>query len=91
MTLADLKDDGDFKLVIADTNSKLKIYMGTNIICNLELHDLPVAIETFYDSTKKPSNSQFIHLINEYSVAVYSSCVGERHILFLELLASHEV
>jgi hypothetical protein len=57
MALSDLKDDGDFKFIIADVNSKkLKIYMGTNVVFNKELSEVPVAIETFYDSTKKPSN-----------------------------------
>jgi len=51
MTLADLKDDGDYKLIVADIKKKLKIYMGTNIIYNKDLQEKPVAIETFYNST----------------------------------------
>jgi hypothetical protein len=54
MTIADLKDDGDYKLIVADVKGKLKIYMGTNVIYNEKLSDKPTAIETFYDSTKKP-------------------------------------
>ena len=55
MTLADLKDDGDYKLVIADAKGRIKVYMGTNIVFDQKLADKPVAIEYFYDSTKKPS------------------------------------
>lgn len=54
MTVADLKDDGDYKLIIADIKGKLKIYMGTNVIYNEKLTEPPTAIETFYDSNKKP-------------------------------------
>ncbi len=54
MTLCDLKDDGDYKLIVADVKGKLKIYMGTNVIYNEKINEKPVAIEYFYDSTKKP-------------------------------------
>jgi Ciliary BBSome complex subunit 1 len=55
MCLVDVKDDGDYKLVIADQVGKLKIYMGTNVIYNERLgFDKPVAVEYFYDQTKKP-------------------------------------
>lgn len=55
MTLADIKDDGDYKLVIADQKGKLKIYMGTNVIFNERLgFEKPTAVCVFYESTKKP-------------------------------------
>jgi Ciliary BBSome complex subunit 1 len=55
MALVDVKDDGDYKLVIADSNGKLKIYMGTNVIYNEKLSfEKPTAVQFFYDSTKKP-------------------------------------
>jgi hypothetical protein len=31
--------------------------MGTNVVFNKDLPEIPVAVETFYDSTKKPSNN----------------------------------
>jgi len=37
MTVADLKDDGDYKLIVADLKGKMKIYMGTNVIYNEKL------------------------------------------------------
>ncbi len=55
MTLADLKDDGDYKLIVADAvTGQLKVYMGTNVIYNEKLSEKPTALEVFYDSTKKP-------------------------------------
>ena len=54
MTVSDLKDDGDYKLIVADAKGKIKVYMGTNVIYNEKLPDKPRAIETFYESTKKP-------------------------------------
>ena len=45
MCLVDVKDDGDYKLVVADLVGKLKIYMGTNVIYNERLSfDKPVAV-----------------------------------------------
>ena len=54
MAVADLKNDGDYKLIVADAKGKLKIYMGTSVIYNEKINEKPTAIETFYDSTKKP-------------------------------------
>ena len=54
MTMSDLKDDGDYKLIVADLKGKLKVYMGTNVIYNEKINEKPTAVETFYDSTKKP-------------------------------------
>ncbi len=62
MALADLKDDGDYKLIIVDQAGKLKIYMGTNVIFNEKvgierpgsLPQTPSGLITFYDSNKKP-------------------------------------
>jgi len=55
MVLADLRDDGDYKLVVADLKGSIKVYMGTNVVYNEKLPDKPVALDFFYDSTKKPS------------------------------------
>jgi hypothetical protein len=45
MTLVDIKDDGDHKLIIVDLKGKMKIYMGTNVIQNEKLgFDKPIAI-----------------------------------------------
>ena len=50
MSLADLKDDGDYKLVTADYRSKrLKIFMGTNVLHTHNLQSTPTALCTFYD------------------------------------------
>ena len=51
MALADLKDDGDYKLVTADNKSKrLKVFMGTNVLHTSNLQATPTALVTFYDS-----------------------------------------
>lgn len=55
MHLSDLKDDGDFKLVVADhKQNRLKVYMGTNVLYIADLKAKPVALTTFYESSKKP-------------------------------------
>lgn len=55
MTLADLKDDGDFKLITADYRTKrMKVFMGTNVLHTANLESVPTALTTFYDSNSKP-------------------------------------
>lgn len=56
MTFADLKDDGDYKLIVADhKTNKLKVYMGTNTLYTAELASKPIAITTYIETNKKPS------------------------------------
>jgi hypothetical protein len=55
LQFADLKDDGDFKLVCADyKSSKLKVYMGTSVLYSADLKSRPIALQVFYESNKKP-------------------------------------
>jgi hypothetical protein len=56
MTLADLKDDGDYKFIVADhiTNT-LKIYMGTNVLFMTTIPEKPTALTTFYEHDGKPA------------------------------------
>ena len=55
MCLADLKDDGDFKLVTADYRTKkLKVFMGTNVLHTAALQSTPTAICAVYESNAKP-------------------------------------
>jgi len=55
MHLSDLKDDGDYKLVVADhKQNRLKVYMNTNVLYIADLKSKPVALTTFYESSKKP-------------------------------------
>ena len=54
MLFADLNDDGDNKLILTDRDSKIKIYKGTNVIFEDNLITSPIAVEVFYENTKKP-------------------------------------
>ena len=55
MGFADLKDDGDFKLITTDHKSKqLKVFMGTNVLYTSDLEKTPTAMTTVYTSNKKP-------------------------------------
>ena len=54
MVLADLNDDGDSKLVLADRDSRIKIYQGTNVLFEDNLITTPLGVEVFYESAKKP-------------------------------------
>jgi hypothetical protein len=55
MRLCDLDDDGEHKLILADSNSrKLKVYKGTNLHFETQLPDIPSSLEYFYSAPKKP-------------------------------------
>ena len=55
MDLADLKDDGDYKLLTVDyKTSKLKIFMGTNVLYTASVGGKPTAIQSWYPQSKKP-------------------------------------
>jgi len=55
MRLCDLDDDGDHKLILADSNSrKLKVYKGTNLHFETQLPGIPSSLEYFYSEPKKP-------------------------------------
>eukprot|EP00826_Nyctotherus_ovalis_P041705 TRINITY_DN4241_c0_g2_i2.p2 TRINITY_DN4241_c0_g2~~TRINITY_DN4241_c0_g2_i2.p2 ORF type:complete len:172 (-),score=53.31 TRINITY_DN4241_c0_g2_i2:248-763(-) len=56
MRLCDTDDDGEHKLVLADSNSrKLKVYKGTNLHFEAQLPDVPSCLEYFYSAPKKPA------------------------------------
>ena len=55
MCLADLKDDGDYKFIVADHETKvLKVYMGTNVCYMTDLASKPTALTTYYDTDHRP-------------------------------------
>ena len=56
MCFADLKDDGDYKLLSTDyKQKKLKVFMGTNCFYTAELQSKPTALTVYYNSNSKPS------------------------------------
>ena len=56
MCLSDLKDDGDYKYIVADHISKtLKVFMGTNVLFMTQLPEVPTALTTFYEHDGKPA------------------------------------
>ena len=50
MSLVDLKDDNDHKLVIADVKQELMIYQGTVLIFKYKLEDVPSGITFVYQN-----------------------------------------
>jgi len=56
MCLADLKDDGDYKFIVADHSTcSLKVYMGTNVLFMTQIPDTPTALTTFYEHDGRPA------------------------------------
>lgn len=54
MRLVDLNGDGDFKLVIADAERRLKVYRNTALVSENVLLDTPVAMCATYTEMSKP-------------------------------------
>ena len=56
MAFADLKDDGNYKLLICDFKANcLKVYMGTIVLLNAHLSKgKPSALVVYYENNKKP-------------------------------------
>mmetsp|Transcript_16762 Transcript_16762/g.42090 ORF Transcript_16762/g.42090 Transcript_16762/m.42090 type:complete len:590 (-) Transcript_16762:163-1932(-) len=54
MCYADLNGDGDFKLLIADYEKKLKVYKGTSIVSEHALLDTPTALRAYYSNESSP-------------------------------------
>ena len=52
--LADLDGDGEAKLLVADSDKKLKIFKGTSLVSEHQLLDVPVALCTFYTDASLP-------------------------------------
>lgn len=53
MKLADVRGDGEIRLLIADHNQKFIIYKGTNIELEYNLIEIPIALEIFYSEISK--------------------------------------
>mmetsp|Transcript_1658 Transcript_1658/g.4843 ORF Transcript_1658/g.4843 Transcript_1658/m.4843 type:complete len:552 (+) Transcript_1658:21-1676(+) len=52
--LVDLNGDGDYKLIIADAQRRLKVYRNTSLISENVLLDTPVALCVTYNEVSKP-------------------------------------
>mmetsp|Transcript_11120 Transcript_11120/g.38624 ORF Transcript_11120/g.38624 Transcript_11120/m.38624 type:complete len:635 (+) Transcript_11120:151-2055(+) len=51
---ADLAGDGDWRLLVANADRKLKVWKGTSLASEHTLMDAPVAVCTFYSDHKQP-------------------------------------
>ncbi len=48
ITTTDVHSDGDYRLLIADADCKLKVYKGTSLAQEINLLDVPCAMAVFY-------------------------------------------
>lgn len=57
--LADVNGDGDFKLIIADAQRRLKVFSGTSLVNDSALMTVPAAVASFYmdyrDEVRRPN------------------------------------
>ena len=53
--LADLNATGEYLLLVADADKKLKVYKGTSLASEHALLDVPSALATFYTDLNKPA------------------------------------
>ncbi|ORC92042.1 putative Bardet-Biedl syndrome 1 protein [Trypanosoma theileri] len=58
IVVADIKGNGDYKLVIADGSRRLKVFGGTSLVSQLQLLSVPSSITVFYaeggDDVQRP-------------------------------------
>lgn len=54
MRLADIQSDGEYRLLIADADKKLKVYKGTALASEHALLDIPSSLAIFYSDLNKP-------------------------------------
>ena len=52
--LADISADGDYRLLVADADKKLKVYKGTSLQSEHTLMERPSALECYYTDQAKP-------------------------------------
>ncbi|KDO23995.1 hypothetical protein SPRG_10692 [Saprolegnia parasitica CBS 223.65] len=52
--LADVYGDGDYKLLIADADRRLKLYKGTTLLSEQAVLGEPVALSVFYSDAARP-------------------------------------
>ena len=50
----DIKGDGDYRLLVADEDKKLKVFQGTGLASEHSLLDMPSAVCCFYSDEKVP-------------------------------------
>ncbi len=59
ISLADIMLDGDYRLIFADLNAKLKVFNGLVLQSEANLNFTPVAIRAFYANDPITKNSKF--------------------------------
>eukprot|EP01062_Namystynia_karyoxenos_P062724 TRINITY_DN55601_c0_g1_i1.p1 TRINITY_DN55601_c0_g1~~TRINITY_DN55601_c0_g1_i1.p1 ORF type:complete len:654 (+),score=207.43 TRINITY_DN55601_c0_g1_i1:92-1963(+) len=71
--LADINGDGDWKLVIADTQRKLKVFSGTDLVLENPLLDLPCALVAFYMDYNDAVHRPAIAVASGPSIFIYKN------------------
>ena len=73
LELSDLHNNGDYKLLVADETSKLKIFSGTDLVMESPLLDVPCAIASFYTDCNDPNHRPAIAVASGPAVYVYKN------------------
>eukprot|EP01059_Diplonema_ambulator_P035719 TRINITY_DN8532_c0_g1_i5.p1 TRINITY_DN8532_c0_g1~~TRINITY_DN8532_c0_g1_i5.p1 ORF type:complete len:594 (+),score=182.29 TRINITY_DN8532_c0_g1_i5:184-1965(+) len=71
--LADLNGNGDWKLLIADAQRKLKVYSGTDLVLENPLLDTPCALCSFYTDYSDPIHRPAIAVASGPSIYIYKN------------------
>ena len=70
---ADIHNNGDWKLLVADASSKLKFFSGTDLVMESPLLDSPCAIASFYTDYSDPNHRPAIAIASGPSVYIYKN------------------
>eukprot|EP00756_Hemistasia_phaeocysticola_P002698 Hpha_TRINITY_DN11831_c1_g1::TRINITY_DN11831_c1_g1_i1::g.2138::m.2138/K16746/BBS1; Bardet-Biedl syndrome 1 protein len=71
--LADVNGDGDWKLLIADAQKKLKVFSGTDPVMELPLLDTPCALVSFYTDYNDPLHRPAIAVASGPGIYIYKN------------------
>eukprot|EP01063_Lacrimia_lanifica_P006766 TRINITY_DN14263_c0_g1_i1.p1 TRINITY_DN14263_c0_g1~~TRINITY_DN14263_c0_g1_i1.p1 ORF type:complete len:631 (+),score=260.23 TRINITY_DN14263_c0_g1_i1:62-1894(+) len=73
LALSDIYSNGDWKLLVADAQSKLKIFSGTDMLMENALLDTPCAICSFYTDYTDPTHKPAIAVASGSAVFTYKN------------------
>eukprot|EP01061_Rhynchopus_euleeides_P042261 TRINITY_DN73780_c0_g1_i1.p1 TRINITY_DN73780_c0_g1~~TRINITY_DN73780_c0_g1_i1.p1 ORF type:complete len:599 (+),score=209.43 TRINITY_DN73780_c0_g1_i1:256-2052(+) len=73
LEFADIHNNGDWKLLVADASSKLKIFSGTDLVMESPLLDTPCSIASFYVDYSEPNRRPAIAIASGPSVYIYKN------------------
>ena len=68
---ADLAGDGEWRLVVAGADRRVKVWAGTSLVSEVDLPEPPVALRAFYGDADTPNRRPFLAVAAGAHVYIY--------------------